>query len=270
MPDQRLIELASQGMLSRQQVLHSEVERLLDDPKSQRFINDFTGQWLDLDQIDFTEPDKNLFPEYDDLLRSAMLAESRGFFAEVLRQNFSVREFVDADWTILNSRLAEHYAMPGVTGLQYRKVELPPGNPRGGVMTQAAVLKVTANGTSTSPVIRGVWMLENIFGKPVPPPPAGVPAVEPDVSGAVTLRDQLELHRDVASCAGCHDKMIRPDSLWRDLIPLVAGVTGIAARAMAIESLICRSVQSDSSALPERPSGRCQWCSPDRQGFYRL
>ena len=210
MPDHRLIELASQGMLSRQQVLHSEVERLLDDPKSQRFINDFTGQWLDLDQIDFTEPDKNLFPEYDDLLRSAMLAESRGFFAEVLRQNLSVREFVDADWTILNSRLAEHYAMPGVTGLQYRKVELPPGNPRGGVMTQAAVLKVTANGTSTSPVIRGVWMLENIFGKPVPPPPAGVPAVEPDVSGAVTLRDQLELHRDVASCAGCHDKIDPP------------------------------------------------------------
>ena len=100
--------------------------------------------------------------------------------------------------------------MPGVTGLQYRRVELPPGNPRGGVMTQAAVLKVTANGTSTSPVIRGVWMLENIFGKPVPPPPAGVPAVEPDVSGAVTLRDQLELHRDVASCAGCHDKIDPP------------------------------------------------------------
>ena len=109
--------------------------------------------------IDFTEPDTHLFPEYDDVLRASMLAESRGFFREVLENNLSVGEFLDADWTILNSRLAEHYGVPGVEGLKYRRVELPADSPRGGVMTQAAVLKVTANGTNTSPVLRGVWML---------------------------------------------------------------------------------------------------------------
>ncbi len=210
MPDRRLLDLASRGELSRQETLRSEVERLLNDPKALRFIDDFTGQWLDLYEIDFTEPDKNLFPEYDDLLRSAMLAESRGFFAELLRENLSTEEFIDADWTILNSRLAEHYGVPGVEGLEYRRVQLPADSPRGGVITQAAVLKVTANGTNTSPVMRGVWMIENVFGKPVPPPPAGVPAVEPDISGATTLREQLDRHRNVASCAGCHNKIDPP------------------------------------------------------------
>ena len=210
MPDHRLLALASRGELSRRETLREEVERLLGDPKTQRFIDDFTGQWLDLYEIDFTEPDKNLFPEYDDLLRSAMLVESRGFFAEVLRENLSTREFIDADWTILNSRLAAHYDVPGVKGLEYRRVRLPADSPRGGVMTQAAVLKVTANGANTSPVMRGVWMMENVFGKTVPPPPAGVPAVEPDISGATTLREQLDKHRNVTSCAGCHNKIDPP------------------------------------------------------------
>ena len=220
MPDRRLLERASRGELRRPGTLRDEVERLLGDPKSQRFIDDFTGQWLDLYEIDFTEPDKNLFPEYDDLLRSAMLAESRGFFAEVLRENLSTREFIDADWTILNSRLAEHYGVPGVEGLDYRRVKLPADSPRGGVMTQAAVLKVTANGTNTSPVMRGVWMMENVFGQPVPPPPAGVPAVEPDISGATTLREQLDKHRNVASCAGCHNKIDPPGFALEQFDPI--------------------------------------------------
>lgn len=210
LPDQELLGLASEGKLSAAATLRDQVERMLQDPRSRRFVNDFTGQWLDLNDIDFTEPDKNLFPEYDGLLREAMLAESRGFFAEVLDHNLPVGEFVDANWTILNSRLAEHYRIPGVDGLQYRRVALPEGSPRGGVMTQAAVLKVTANGTNTSPVLRGLWVMENIFGKPAPPPPSNVPAVEPDISGATTLREQLDKHRNVESCAGCHRKIDPP------------------------------------------------------------
>ena len=210
MPDDELLSLAARGQLTQPQTLRGQVERLLNDPRAERFIEDFTGQWLDLYDIDFTEPDKHLFPEYDDVLRASMLAESRGFFREVLQNNLSVGNFLDADWTILNSRLAEHYGVPGVEGLHDRRVELPADSPRGGVMTQAAVLKVTANGTNTSPVLRGVWMLENVYGKPAPPPPAGVPAVEPDISGATTLREQLAKHRDVQSCAGCHDKIDPP------------------------------------------------------------
>ena len=209
-PDAELLSLAYRGRLNQPNVLREQVERLLGDPRSGRFVEDFTGQWLDLHDIDFTEPDRNLYPEYDDVLRSAMLAESRRFFSEVLEKDLAVGQFVDADWTILNSRLAEHYGIEGVDGLHYRRVALPADSPRGGVFTQAAVLKVTANGTNTSPVIRGAWMLENILGQPVPPPPANVPAVEPDISGATTLRQQLDKHRDVATCASCHKKIDPP------------------------------------------------------------
>ncbi|WP_197167725.1 DUF1592 domain-containing protein [Neorhodopirellula pilleata] len=210
MPDAELLSLAARGHLSRPDVLHAQVERLLNDRRAERFVEDFTGQWLDLYDIDFTEPDKHLFPEYDDILRASMLSESRGFFREILANNLNVGEFLDSDWTVLNSRLAEHYGLPDVEGLHDRRVKLSPDSPRGGVMTQAAVLKVTANGTNTSPVLRGIWMRENVFGEPVPPPPAGVPAVEPDISGATTLREQLAKHSDSASCAGCHDKIDPP------------------------------------------------------------
>jgi hypothetical protein len=133
-----------------------------------------------------------------------MLNESRLFFDRVLHENRSLLEFVSSDWTILNQRLAEHYEIPGVLGTEFRVVTLPKDNVRGGVLTQASVLKVTANGTNTSPVLRGVWVLKNILGEPPPPPPPGVPAVEPDIRGAVTLRQQLEKHRDTVSCSACH------------------------------------------------------------------
>ena len=209
-PDRELLTLAAAGELHKEPVLKQQVERLLNDPKSRRFVDDFTGQWLDLYGIDFTEPDKHLFPEYDGLLREGMLAESKEFFTEVLDKDLSVANFIDSDWTILNERLAEHYGISGVKGLKYRRVQLPDGSPRGGVLTQAAVLKVTANGTNTSPVLRGTWMLENFFGEPVPPPPASVPAVEPDITGATSLRDQLQRHSSSQTCAGCHRKIDPP------------------------------------------------------------
>jgi len=138
-----------------------------------------------------------------------MREETERFFDEVLRNNLSVMEFVDSDWTILNDRLATHYGVPNVVGAQFRRVSLPAGSVRGGLLTQASILKVTANGTTTSPVIRGAWAIENLLGIHVPPPPP-VPAVEPDLTGATTLRQQLDKHRNDASCASCHSKIDPP------------------------------------------------------------
>lgn len=183
---------------------------MLRDPRAERFTKNFTGQWLNLRDIEFTEPDQILYPEFDEFLRVSMVEETERFFDEILRNDLSVLNFVDSDWLIVNSRLAELYEIDGVEGLRFRKVPRPAGSPRGGVMTQASVMKVTANGTSTSPVMRGNWILQNILGQPVPPPPANVPAVEPDISGATTLREQLAKHRDVESCAGCHRKIDPP------------------------------------------------------------
>jgi hypothetical protein len=144
------------------------------------------------------------YPEFDEMLRHAMLEETRRFFREVLDKDLPVAEFVDSDWAILNERLAKHYGIEGVTGQTFRRVELPADSVRGGVLTQASVLKITANGTNTSPVVRGVWVLENILGRPTPPPPSGVASIEPDIRGATTIRQQLEQHRTVRSCNACH------------------------------------------------------------------
>lgn len=207
MPDEDLMRLAGDGSLKKPAVLRQQVERLLNDPRSARFVDNFTGQWLGLRNIEFTTPDKKLYPEHDDALQDAMLKETKMFFEEMLKSNLSASHIVDSDFSILNERLAEHYGIPGVDGQEFRKVKLPPGSHRGGVLTQAAVLKITANGTTTSPVIRGNWVLKNIIGKPVSPPPPNIPAVEPDIRGSKTIREQIAKHRELESCAGCHDHM---------------------------------------------------------------
>lgn len=210
MPDAALIDAAAQGRLRTPEGLRAETERLLSDPRAGAFARNFTGQWLSLREIDFTEPDRKLYPEFDELLKASMLAETRAYFAEILKGDRSLLEFVHSDWAMLNRRLAQHYGVPGVEGLELRRVTLPADSPRGGVLTQGAVLKVTANGTNTSPVVRGVWVLDRILGRPSPPPPPGVPAVEPDIRGTTTLRQQLDRHRNVPSCAGCHSKIDPP------------------------------------------------------------
>ena len=210
MPDAALLEAASSGSLRTPAGLRAQTERLLSDPKAAAFTKNFTGQWLRLRDIDFTEPDHKLYPEFDELLKASMVAETRSFFDEILRGDRSVLEFVDSDWAMLNRRLAELYGIPGVEGLEIRRVALPKDSPRGGVLTQGAILKVTANGSNTSPVVRGVWVLDRILGQPSPPPPPGVPSVEPDIRGTTTLREQLAKHRSVPSCAGCHSRIDPP------------------------------------------------------------
>ena len=149
-----------------------------------------------------------------------MVRETHLFFEELLRHDLSVLNFVDSDFTMLNERLARHYGIADVLGLEFRKVALRPEYHRGGVLTQGSVLKVTANGTTTSPVVRGVWVLDRILDKPPKPPPADVPKVEPDIRGATTIREQLAKHREAASCASCHKQIDPPGYALENYDPI--------------------------------------------------
>jgi hypothetical protein len=211
-PDEKLRSQAARGELSRPDVLRAETERLLSDPKAQRFVDAFLDYWIDLRKIDDNSPSSTLYNDYelDEPLKDAAVDETRMFFAEMVRADLPVRTIVDSDFTFLNERLARHYGIPGVQGGAMRRVPLPAGSLRGGLMTQASVLKITANGTTTSPVLRGVWISERILGLHIPPPPASVPAVEPDIRGAVTIRQQLAKHSADESCATCHRKIDAP------------------------------------------------------------
>jgi uncharacterized protein DUF1592/uncharacterized protein DUF1588/uncharacterized protein DUF1585/uncharacterized protein DUF1587/uncharacterized protein DUF1595/cytochrome c len=210
-PDEALRALAAAGQLHQPGVLEAQTDRLMNDGRFRRFIEAFTDYWLDLRKMDDTSPSSTLYNDYelDDSLKAASLEETRLFVEELFRKDLPARDIVSSDFTFLNERLAQHYGVPGVTGANLRRVTLPKDSVRGGLMTQASVLKVTANGTTTSPVLRGHWITERILGVETPPPPK-VPSIEPDIRGAVTIRQQLEKHRADPSCASCHNKMDPP------------------------------------------------------------
>ena len=210
MPDDELSSLAARQELGQPDVLGRQVERLLASPKAAAFTENFVGQWLGLREIDATDPSHILYPEFDHLLKVSMIREAELFFDEVLKNDLSLTNFVASDFAMLNGRLARHYGVPGVEGWEFRKTPLPPGTHRGGVLTMAGVLKVTANGTTTSPVTRGAWVLDRILGTPPPPPPDDVPSLDPDTRGARTIREQLAKHRSVESCGACHRKIDPP------------------------------------------------------------
>jgi len=210
MPDEELLQLAATRRLREPGVLRQQVERMLKDPKANALTENFTGQWLSLRAIDDTAPDRTLYPEYDNVLKNASLKEPKLFFNEVLKRDLSLANFISSDFTFLNARLAKHYRIPGVEGAEMRKVMLPPGTHRGGFLTMASVLKVTANGTTTSPILRGAWLLERILGTPPKNPPPDIGAIEPDIRGATTIRDQLAKHRTIESCASCHTEIDPP------------------------------------------------------------
>ena len=208
-PDDELRALADRGTLHHPAVLRAQTDRLLNDPKSRRFTAAFLDYWLDLRKIVTTAPDSTLYPDYylDDLLEESALDETQTFFAELLKSDLPASNLAASDFAFVNERLATHYGLSPVEGIAMRKVQLPADSPRGGLMTQAAVLKVTANGTTTSPVLRGAWIMERILGMPPPPPPPSVPAVDPDTRGATTIRQQLEKHRNEPACASCHTQI---------------------------------------------------------------
>jgi hypothetical protein len=229
LPDAQLRELADAGKLtSDPKVLHAQLDRLLNDSKSQRFIESFSDQWLNLKDIDFTTPDRRRFKSFDFIVQDAMLDETRHFLKNLITENASIKNLIQADHSFVNERLARFYGLEDVDlvpGKGVQKVTLPKAA-RGGLVTQASIMKVTANGTVTSPVVRGVFVNERILGRHISPPPPGVPAVEPDIRGAISIRDQLAKHSSDETCASCHAKFdpagfalenLDPVGLWREV-----------------------------------------------------
>ena len=210
MPDEELFRLADASELRNAEVIGGQIERMLEHPFGKHFVEDFAAQWLDLSLIDFTEPDRKLYPGFDVIVQNAMLAETRTYLQTMLDEDLGVEYLIDSDFTFLNGRLARYYGIEGVDGDDLRRTRLDPRDHRGGLLTQGAILKVTANGTTTSPVIRGVWISERLLGEFVPPPPDSVPAIEPDIRGATTIRELLAKHKADQSCASCHTKVDPP------------------------------------------------------------
>jgi hypothetical protein len=206
-PDEELLQIAERGKLHDPAMLRQQTLRLLRDPKSQALLDNFAGQWLHLRNIAEWRPDAEKYPQFDEALRNAFERESSLFFENIVREDRSVLELIDADYTFVNERLARYYGIPGIHGSYFRRVPLN-GKERGGVLTQGGVLMVTSYPTRTSPVLRGKWILENILGAPPPPPPPNVPQLEENAVGsAKSLREQLEKHRASAACASCHSRL---------------------------------------------------------------
>ena len=207
MPDEELLRAAERGTLRRRNVLDAQVRRMLADPKAEALVKNFAGQWLETRRLESVQPDRERYPDFDDYLRTSIKKETELFFQYVMQKDRSILDFIDASYTFLNERLARHYGVRGVTGTEFRKVDLT-GTGRGGILTQASVLTVSSYGNRTSPVLRGKWVLENILNAPPPPPPANVPSLNEDAVGSLaSLRQQLEEHRKNAVCASCHSRM---------------------------------------------------------------
>jgi hypothetical protein len=205
MPDEELLGLAEQGKLRAS--LDGQVKRMLADPKSSALADNFAGQWLELRNLDVVKPDPQKFPDWNADLRDAMKTETRMFFDHILRDNRPLAEFLDARYTFLNERLAKFYGIDGVTGSDFRRVDLTTPE-RGGLLSHASVLTVSSYPTRTSVVIRGKYILNNILNSPPPPPPPDVPALDEKAVGAsASLRQQMEKHRADPTCASCHNKM---------------------------------------------------------------
>ena len=232
-PDDELRRLAAAGALSDDAQLERTVRRMIADGRAARLAESFTGQWLGTRMLDGIMPDERLFPHWVPYMVEALKGESEAFFLEVLRQNLPTRTFLDSDFTFGNRFTAAIYGLEDVEGTEMRRIDLADVPNRGGILGQASVMMATSNGVDTSPVIRGVWLLENVLGDPLPSPPSGVPALTPDVSGTTTLREAVAAHRADESCARCHDK-IDPlgfslenyDAIggWRESYPRIASV----------------------------------------------
>ena len=205
-PDDELLDAAIAGRLSDPAELERQAQRMLADPRSDNLASNFGGQWLMLRNLEAVSPNPRLYPDFDDNLRQAFRQETELFFDSILRENRSVLDLLSADYTYLNQRLAKHYGIAGVYGSRFRRVDLEPGSRRGGLLRQGSILSVTSYATRTSPVIRGVWVLDNVYGAPPPPPPANVPVLEENsVQAGLPMRERLAEHRNNPACASCHN-----------------------------------------------------------------
>lgn len=207
MPDEQLFDLAEDGELHRLEVLRSQVERMLDDPRSAQFVEGFAGQWLNVDQFGSVEV-ANQYQDYDAELEAASKQEALAFFAEILSSDLPITNFLDSDFLVINQRLARHYGIEGVEGQQFRKVAIAPEQHRGGILGMAGLLTLLADGTRTLPVRRAAWIMENVFNDPPPPPPPNAGEIQPNTAGEnLTVRERLARHRDEATCASCHTQL---------------------------------------------------------------
>ena len=208
MPDQELMSAARQGRLDTHDRIAGHVQRMLRDKKSDALVEHFTDTWLRINTLGSMPPDPKAFANYyRDRLEELFKRETRLFFGDLLETNGSIVQLLNSDYTFVNDSLASHYGIHNVRGEHFRKVSLLPEHRRGGLLGQGSVLTLSANGIETSPVVRGIWVLENILGTPPPPPPPDVPAIEPDTRGTTTIREQLDKHRTIAACADCHQKI---------------------------------------------------------------
>jgi len=207
-PDEDLLRSAAGGQLDRREEMAQQLRRMLADPRSNALVENFAGQWLQLRNLKGLVPNPDTFPDFDDNLRQAFRREAELFFASVVREDRNVLDLMTADYTFVNERLAKHYGLPGVFGSSFRRVTLT-DDARRGLLGKGAVLLVTSHATTTSPVLRGKWVLENLLGSPPPPPPPDVPALREDEPGAPrrTMREQMEQHRNSPACASCHKTM---------------------------------------------------------------
>ena len=268
-PDDELLDAAIRGELGRPGVLEKQARRMLADPRSSNLATNFAGQWLRLRNLTSVEPNVRLYPDFDDNLRQAFRQETELFVDSVLREDRSVLDLLRADYTFLNERLAKHYGIPHVYGSRFRRVTLEPESNRGGLLRQGSVLAVTSYATRTSPVIRGVWVLNNIFGAPPPPPLPNVPALDGSVPANLPMRERLSLHRNSPVCASCH-RTIDPvgfalenfDAVgrWRDQegdsgpIDSSGGLPGVAELkgAAGLEDALLRRPELFAGTLTEK------------------
>ena len=208
LPDEELLSLAESGELLSDDVLSAQVRRMLADERADALVTNFASQWLYLRNLDSIRPDLRVFPDFDDNLRQAFRSETEHLFRHMMESDASVLSLIDSDFTFLNRRLAQHYGIANVAGSHFRKVDLPPGTRRGGILRQGSILMVTSYATRTAPTIRGNWILKNLLGTPAPPPPPNIPNLTENNSLAATsVRQRLAQHRNNPACAACHDLM---------------------------------------------------------------
>src|SRR6478735_3837414 len=207
-PDDELLDAAAAGTLRQPDVLRRQVNRMLHDPRSRSLVTNFAAQWLFLRDVEAKEPDVYVFREFDEGVRAAFVRETDLFLDSILRENRSVLDLLTADYTFLNEPLAKHYGIPNVTGSHFRRVTLPTGSPRRGLLGQGSILSVTSYSTRTSAVLRGKYVLENLLASPPPPPPPNVPSLSTERSGQpLSMKEAMQLHRASPACASCHAKM---------------------------------------------------------------
>src|SRR5678815_2853184 len=207
-PDDELLDAAAAGTLRKPEVLRRQVTRMLADSRSRSLVTNFAAQWLFLRDVETKEPDVYLFRDFDESVRASFARETDLFLDSILRENRSVLELLTADYTFLNEPLAKHYGIPNITGSHFRRVTLPEGSPRRGLLGQGSILTITSYANRTSPVLRGKWVLENLLAAPPPPPPPNVPSLNTERSGKpLSMKEAMQQHRASPACAGCHAKM---------------------------------------------------------------